>query len=39
MGGVGPIESQETTITEAPIRGFWKNYCELMDIKAEGSCG
>jgi hypothetical protein len=32
MGGVGPIESQDTTLTEVPVRGFWKNYCALMGI-------
>ncbi|MDA0260858.1 MAG: Rieske 2Fe-2S domain-containing protein [Proteobacteria bacterium] len=32
MGGWGPIEAQETTLTEVPVRGFWRHYCELMDI-------
>ena len=31
MGGTGPIENQDTPLTEVPVRGFWKNYCELMD--------
>ncbi len=32
MGGLGPIEDQETTITEVLVRGFWLNYCEMMGI-------
>ena len=34
MGGTGPIENQDTPLTEVPVRGFWKNYCELMDFSA-----
>ncbi|MBM3508960.1 MAG: Rieske 2Fe-2S domain-containing protein [Alphaproteobacteria bacterium] len=30
IGGKGPIEDQTTVITEVAVRGFWKNYCELM---------
>jgi len=37
MGGVGPIESQDTTLTEVPVRGFWKNYCALMGIVPAGA--
>ncbi len=36
MGGVGPIEDQPTTLTEVPIRGFWRFYSELMGLKVEG---
>lgn len=32
MGGLGPIGSQDTTLTEVPVRGFWLNYCDLMGI-------
>ena len=32
MGGLGPIEDQDTTITEILVRGFWFNYCEMMGI-------
>ena len=32
MGGIGPIENQDTVITEVPIRGFWSYYCELMGM-------
>ena len=34
MGGIGPIEDQQTVITEVPIRGFWSYYCELMGMPA-----
>ena len=34
MGGLGPIESQEHSITEVPLRAFWKSYCELMGYEA-----
>ncbi len=34
MGGTGPIENQDTPLTEVPVRGFWKNYCELMEYSA-----
>ena len=36
MGGVGPIDSQETLLTEVPIRGFWRYYCHLMEYPVEG---
>ena len=36
MGGTGPIENQDTPLTEVPVRGFWKNYCELMGYEATG---
>ncbi|MBM3511138.1 MAG: Rieske 2Fe-2S domain-containing protein [Alphaproteobacteria bacterium] len=32
MGGLGPIGTQYTTVTEVPIRGMWLNYCKLMGI-------
>ena len=32
IGGTGPIEDQTTVITEVAVRGFWKNYCELMGV-------
>ena len=32
IGGKGPIEDQSTVITEVAVRGFWKNYCELMGV-------
>lgn len=35
MGGVGPIEDQPTTLTEMPIRGFWRFYSELMGLTVE----
>ncbi len=34
MGGRGPIEDQDTTITEVLVRGFWLNYCDMMGIPA-----
>ena len=34
-GGRGEIKTQDTLITEVPMRGFWRNYCELMDIEPE----
>ena len=35
MGGGGDIaEGQDHVLTEVPIRGFWKNYCELMGYTA-----
>ena len=33
MGGLGAIESQDHQVTEVPIRGLWRTYCELMDIE------
>jgi anthranilate 1,2-dioxygenase large subunit len=33
MGGLGPIGTQYTTITEVPIRGMWQNYCQMMGIR------
>ena len=36
MGGTGPIKNQDTPLTEVPVRGFWKNYCELMGYEANG---
>ena len=28
------FEDQEHLVTEVPIRGFWKGYCEVMGIDA-----
>jgi len=36
-GGRGKIETQDTLITEVPLRGFWAYYCELMGIEANGA--
>ena len=35
MGGVGEIENQETVLTEVPVRGFWRYYCELMGFEPD----
>ena len=35
MGGLGAIESQDHQVTEMPIRGVWRNYCNLMNIETE----
>ena len=35
MGGDGPIESSDFTLTETPIRAFWKTYCHYMGFKPE----
>lgn len=35
-GGRGEINSQDTLITEIPMRGFWSYYCELMGIEPNG---
>ena len=32
MGGVGPVTNQDTVLTEVPVRGMWRYYCELMDL-------
>lgn len=32
FGGRG-VEDQETLVTEAPMRGFWLYYCDLMGIR------
>jgi anthranilate 1,2-dioxygenase large subunit len=34
MGGLGPVGSQNTMLTEVGVRAFWLNYCELLGIKA-----
>ena len=34
-GGRGPAESQNTLVTEAPLRGFWAYYCEIMGIETQ----
>ena len=30
MGGRGPVEDQDTVLTEVAVRGFWLHYCQLM---------
>src|SRR5207302_96091 len=30
IGGLGPIETQTTMVTEVPLRGFWRYWKELM---------
>ncbi len=32
IGGKGDIHTQESLVTEVPIRGFYRYYCELMDF-------
>ncbi len=32
MGGVGPVADQDTVLTEVPVRGMWRYYCELMGL-------
>jgi anthranilate 1,2-dioxygenase large subunit len=32
FGGRGPVGDQDNLVTEAPMRGFWMHYCELMGI-------
>ena len=34
-GGRGEIKTQDTLITEVPLRGFWANYCQLMGIEPD----
>ncbi len=34
MGGLGPVGSQDTMLTEVGVRAFWLNYCELLGIAA-----
>lgn len=36
-GAGGAIETQDTLVTEVPLRGFWSYYCELMGIGPEGA--
>ena len=36
-GAGGAIETQDTLVTEVPLRGFWSYYCELMGIEPEGA--
>jgi anthranilate 1,2-dioxygenase large subunit len=35
MGGVGPVENQTNLVTEVPIRGFWRHYCEMMGFNTK----
>ena len=32
MGGRGPVEDQDTVLTEVAVRGFWLHYCALMGV-------
>jgi anthranilate 1,2-dioxygenase large subunit len=32
FGGRGPAISQESMVTDVPVRGFWIHYCKLMGI-------
>jgi anthranilate 1,2-dioxygenase large subunit len=32
FGGRGPVGDQDNLVTEAPMRGFWMHYCDLMGI-------
>ena len=33
MGGTGPVEDQDHQVSEMPIRGFWRFYCEIMGFQ------
>jgi anthranilate 1,2-dioxygenase large subunit len=37
MGGRGPIADTTHRLTEAPIRGFWSYWSELMDAEPPGA--
>ena len=39
MGGVGDIVDQDHTVTEVPIRGFWRYYCQLMGFGPSATQG
>ena len=36
MGGTGPIEDQDSMMTEVPTRSFWRYYHNLMGFPAPG---
>ncbi|MSQ88572.1 MAG: 3-phenylpropionate dioxygenase [Betaproteobacteria bacterium] len=36
MGGRGPVADQAHRVTEAPIRGFWSYWAELMGVEPVG---
>lgn len=36
MGGLGPIEDQDTLSTEIAVRGFWQHYARSMGIPCAG---
>jgi anthranilate 1,2-dioxygenase large subunit len=36
MGGRGPVADQAHRVTEAPIRGFWSYWAELMGVEPAG---
>ena len=33
MGGLGPVGSQDTMLTEVGVRAFWIQYCKLLGIE------
>jgi anthranilate 1,2-dioxygenase large subunit len=37
MGGLGPIEDQDTLSTEVAVRGFWERYVRSMGIAIRGN--
>ena len=37
VGATGPIEDQDTILTEVPVRGFWRYYCELTGFEARAT--
>jgi len=39
IGGLGPIETQTTMVTEVPLRGFWRYWKELMSQAQECPVG
>jgi anthranilate 1,2-dioxygenase large subunit len=34
IGGLGPVESQQTMVTEVPVRGFWRHWKSLMSARS-----
>ena len=37
VGATGTIEDQDTILTEVPVRGFWRYYCELTGFEARAT--
>jgi len=37
IGGRGEPVDQDNLVTEVPMRGFWQNYRELMDLSPKGN--
>ena len=35
IGGRGEPQDQDTLVTEVPLRGFWRYYCEVMGIEPD----